>query len=156
MKVTAAILGMTCCVLFGCSRPRDPLKDFKAVVNLLETGLNGCYPLEKSYTLKVSDPGAVRFNVEKTSSLVSPYTGTIDYFRYVGNITDTPAGPVDDPSPTPFQFRINFAYQDERWVLQDVSVVDPDKPSEHLSFWVSRETKCWRGALDKFYKPKSG
>lgn len=152
-RLATSIIAGILLLCSGCSNPPkevkevpDPLKDFKGVVAAFSTNASACYT-ELPTGFSVDWDNDVQIDVEKTTSLVSPYTATANYSRKYN----------ETRGERSIGFKADFAYQDNKWVLQEVDTVP-------ANFWIwsgyrfcrETETKCWQGALDKLYKTKSG
>jgi len=144
-KVLVATLVATCCALCGCSR-RDALKDFKGVVQAFSSAPDGGYVTPR-LNMKATPAEELRFDVEKTDSLVSPFIATVDYSRHM----------VWDEHPHErytYKWKATFAYQENQWVVKEVEWLGGDGPTERY-FFIDADTKRWQAALDRFYKKKS-
>ncbi len=97
-KQLLAVVGVL--LLYGCSTERDPVRALQGRITHIQKYHEG-----KDYRL-----GEISYDVEKTSSLVSPYTGTIKFTLFDAN------RPV-------FKKKLLLAYQDKRWVLKSTEVL---------------------------------
>lgn len=111
---------------------KDPLASFQAFFAPCAAALgketNSVYQNRTGWSQKGESAAEVKYDVKKTDSLVSPYTAFVD-FRDIEAIGQAPdeAGaralniPENATLLTQRHWTIRYAYQDNKWSVQDVA-----------------------------------
>ncbi|HEX6985188.1 MAG TPA: hypothetical protein VF170_07410, partial [Planctomycetaceae bacterium] len=107
----AAVL-ITC---VGCGG--DPTDSFKGHVSKISDGLvPALQASELGKDGAINKAGDVAFDVQKTDSTVSPYAAVLS-FKTLKNIKSS-----DIPIVMEWDWKVNYAYQDDAWSLKDYSI----------------------------------
>lgn len=157
MKKLITSVAILFTVVFTSNALADPLSEFKKIVNKCSSGFDKkqtskvfFLPKLSKWNKKEIDASQINFDVTKTDSLVSPYTGKITVFESnrwgvpVESETDASSIAIDEnSSATKSETTITYAYQDAKWILKtaksNVKMKLPNKTSfgEPLSFEIT-------------------
>ncbi len=108
----------------------QPLPDFERIVNKCKQSFSQVYEdiwqasNSSAWIKRVTWPGSVKYDVKRTDSLVSPYIAHIEIESVVvgaraGSEAEAQALPVSQDGPLARRTtRIEFAYQDGKWLAQ--------------------------------------
>jgi hypothetical protein len=124
------VLAVVCSGLVGCDRfKHDPLAEMKEIIE----------NHAKKTHLANTD---LSFDVKKTDSLVSPYTGTAT---------------CSNPE---FKWEVSFVYQENKWLLKSIRY-RPLDPQLDIFGWMegsngmrSGEREGWHRAIEEVYYPR--
>lgn len=147
---TAIILATaTGCVESEETRAHKLVGAVKSIAQKVSEGLDQVVLQDRVFDdrdLTISEP--VAYNVEKTSSLVSPYTANVQY------VLRQDFGKVNgEPFIVYFQDTCNLSYQGDRWVVKGVQrQVEGGKSFDLLATGahtksIARYKKLWQSAL---------
>ena len=98
---------------------KDIAKEFGAIVE---------WAKKRGLTGSPTDATDVSYDVEKTSSVISPYTAILTWDEAIG-------------SSVTYHLRAHYAYQEGFWVFKGAEMKDEDKPWKETSLYAGRASE---------------